>query len=45
MTLAPNLPEARGVNGYYQLRRNQYEEAEKLFNQALQLNPNYALAY
>lgn len=24
MTLAPNLPEARGVNGYYQLRRNQY---------------------
>lgn len=45
MTLAPNLPEARGVNGYYQLRRNQYDEAEKLFNQALQLNPNYALAY
>jgi TolB-like protein/tetratricopeptide (TPR) repeat protein len=45
MRLAPNLPEALGVNGYYQLRRNHYEEAEKLFNQALQLNPNYALAY
>ena len=45
LELAPNLPEARGVNGYYQLRRNQYEDAEKSFNQALQLNPNYALAY
>ena len=45
MRLAPNLPETLGVNGYYQLRRNHNEEAEKLLNQALQLNPNYALAY
>jgi len=45
MKLAPTLPEALGVNGYYQLRRSQHEEAEKSFNQALQLNPNYALAY
>ena len=45
MRLAPHLPEALGVNGYYQLRRNLYAEAEKSFNQALQLNPNYALAY
>ena len=45
LRLAPELPEAVAVNGYYQLRRHQYEAAAKSFDRALQLNPNYALAY
>jgi TolB-like protein/Tfp pilus assembly protein PilF len=45
LRLAPDLPEAVGVKGYYLLRRHKVEEAEQLLDQALQLNPNYALAY
>ena len=45
LQLAPELPEAVGVNGYYQLRRHQYDAAAESFDRALQLNPNYALAY
>jgi TolB-like protein/Flp pilus assembly protein TadD len=45
LRLAPELPEAIAVHGYYQLRRHKIEEAEASFNRALQLNPNYALAY
>lgn len=45
LELAPDLPEAVAVNGYYQLRRHQTEDAQKSFNRALQLNPNYAMAY
>jgi TolB-like protein len=45
LRLAPELPEAVGVNGYYQLRRHQYDQAAESFDRALRLNPNYALAY
>jgi TolB-like protein/Flp pilus assembly protein TadD len=45
LALAPTLPEAVGVNGYYQFRRHRYDEAEESFNRAIELNSNYALAY
>jgi len=45
LELAPQLPEALGVRGYYNLKRNRFEEAEADLNQALSLNPSYALAY
>jgi len=45
LELSPKSPEAIGVNGYYHLQRHRYQEAAEAFDQALALNPNYALAY
>jgi len=45
LQLAPELPEAIGVQGYYDLRRNRYAEAENALNRAISLSPSYALAY
>ena len=43
--LDPGLPEAIAIQGLHDLRRYRYEEARKAFDRALELNPNYALAY
>lgn len=43
--LSPNLPEAIAVRGLHHLYRFRYEEARKDFDRAIELNPNYALAY
>ncbi|MEJ2129780.1 MAG: tetratricopeptide repeat protein [Woeseiaceae bacterium] len=43
--LAPNLPEAVAVTGYHHLRRYRFDEAAAAFDRAIELNPNYALAY
>ncbi len=45
IALAPNLPEAIAVSGYHHLRRYRYAEAAQAFDRAIELNPNYALAY
>ena len=45
LELAPGLPEAIAVKGYQHLNRYRYEDAEKAFDKAIELNPNYALAY
>ncbi len=45
LEFAPGLPEAIAIRGLHDLRRRRYEEAELAFDRALQLNPNYALAY
>lgn len=43
--LAPNLPEAVAVKGYQHLRRYRFDEAAAAFDRAIELSPNYALAY
>ena len=45
LELSPESAVAIGVNGYHHLRRYRYQEAADAFDQALALNPNYALAY
>ena len=43
--LSPNLPEAVAVRGLHHLYRFRYEDARKDFDRAIEINPNYALAY
>ncbi len=45
LELAPELPEAFGVQGYFHLSRYRYAEARDALDRAISLNPNYALAY
>jgi len=45
LELSPNLPEAVAIEGLHHLRRYRYQEARQAIDHALQLNPNYALAY
>ena len=45
LELAPDLPEAFGVQGYHYLQRYRDEEARVALDRAISLNPNYALAY
>jgi len=45
LELAPDLPEAIAVTGLHDLRRYRYKEAQLAFDRALELNPNYAIAY
>jgi TolB-like protein/Tfp pilus assembly protein PilF len=43
--LAPDMPEAIAIRGLHHLQRFRYEAARRDFDRAIQLNPNYALAY
>jgi len=43
--LSPDLPEAVAVRGLHHLYRYRYDEARRDFDRAIELNPNYALAY
>ena len=45
LALAPNLPEAVAIRGLQLHKRFRYAEAESAFDKAIELNPNYALAY
>ena len=45
LLLAPDLPEAHGVQGYHHLARFRFPEARAALDRAIALNPNYALAY
>jgi tetratricopeptide (TPR) repeat protein len=45
LELAPDLPEAHGVQGYFHLRRGRDAQARDALARAISLNPNYALAY
>jgi len=45
LALAPDLPEAIAVQGFQHLRRFRFADAATAFDRAIELNPNYALAY
>ena len=45
LELAPDLPEAIAIKGLHDLRRFRYEDAKQAFDRAIEINPNYALAY
>ncbi len=45
LILTPNSADAIAVQGLQRLNRYRFAEAEKAFNRAIQLSPNYALAY
>jgi len=45
LELAPDLPEAIAIRGFQHLRRFRFTEAARDFDRAIELNPNYALAY
>jgi TolB-like protein len=43
--LSPDLPETIAVRGLHHLYRYRYEQARADFDRAIELSPNYALAY
>jgi len=43
--LAPDMPEAIAIRGLHHLKRFRYDAARRDFDRAIQMNPNYALAY
>ncbi|MFC1701909.1 tetratricopeptide repeat protein [Pseudomonadota bacterium] len=43
--LSPDLPEVIAVRGLHHMYRFRYDEARRDFDRAIELNPNYALAY
>ncbi len=45
LALSPNQPEGIAVRGFQHLQRFRYEKAAIDFDRAIDLNPNYALAY
>jgi TolB-like protein/Tfp pilus assembly protein PilF len=45
LELSPDLPEAIAIRGLHHLQRYRYDDARRDLNRAIDLNPNYALAY
>lgn len=45
LSLSPDLPEAIAIRGLHHLQRFRYDEARQDFDRAIELSPNYALAY
>jgi TolB-like protein/Tfp pilus assembly protein PilF len=45
LELAPDLPEAIAIRGLHALQRYRYDDARRDFDHAIELNPNYAMAY
>lgn len=45
LSIAPDLPEAVGVQGYFNLQMHEYQKAEENLNRAIELSPSYAQAY
>ncbi len=45
LSLSPDLPEAIAIRGLHHLKRYRYNEARQDFDRAIELSPNYALAY
>ena len=45
LSLSPDLPEAIAIRGLHHLKRYRYDEARQDFDRAIELSPNFALAY